>query len=58
MTMSVVRPLVGAVLGAAVGFAVYKFVGCRTGTCPLTGNPWIAMLWWGVIGVMVTTSPR
>jgi hypothetical protein len=56
--MSLVRPLVGAVVGAAVGFAVYKFVGCRTGACPLTGNPWIAMIWWGVIGAMVATSPR
>lgn len=58
MTMSLLRPILGAVIGAAVGFAFYKFVGCRSGACPLTGNPWIATVWWGVIGTMVAMSPR
>lgn len=56
--MSLFRPLIGAVIGAAVGFAIYKFVGCRTGACPLTGNPWIASVWWGAIGVMAAMSSR
>lgn len=30
------------VLGAALGYAYYHFVGCRTGTCPITSNPWIS----------------
>lgn len=58
MTMSLFRPLLGAVVGAAVGFAIYKFVGCRTGACPLTGNPWVAMMVWGAIGAMMASSPR
>ena len=58
MNVAILRPVLGAAVGAAVGFAVYKFVGCRTGTCPLTGNPWVAMFWWGFIGVMVALSPR
>lgn len=27
-------------LGAVAGFAWYRLVGCRTGVCPLTSNPW------------------
>lgn len=30
------------ILGAALGYAYYHFVGCRTGTCPITSNPWIS----------------
>lgn len=49
----IVRAVLGGVLGAAVGFAFYKFVGCRTGTCPLSANPFIAMFIWGMTGVLL-----
>lgn len=26
--------------GAVVGYLWYRLVGCRTGVCPLTQNPW------------------
>jgi len=26
-------------LGGALGFLYYKFIGCRTGVCPLTSTP-------------------
>jgi hypothetical protein len=48
-----IRTIIGGVLGALVGFAAYKFIGCRTGTCPLTANPYVAMTIWGLIGVMM-----
>ncbi len=53
---TVVRTLVGAAVGAAIGFAMYKFVGCRTGACPLTGNPYIAVFIWGVMGAIVASG--
>lgn len=51
-----VRTLMGAVAGAAVGFAMYKFIGCRTGACPLTANPYVAMLIWGVMGALLASG--
>ena len=51
--ISIVRVIVGGVIGVGIGFAMYKFVGCRTGACPLTGNPFIAMLLWGLMGALV-----
>ncbi|MCF7886286.1 MAG: DUF6132 family protein [Candidatus Marinimicrobia bacterium] len=36
--------------GAGLGYLYYKFIGCRTGTCPITSNPWISMIWGGLIG--------
>ena len=33
---------VTAGIGALLGFAWYYFVGCRTGACPITSNPWLS----------------
>jgi hypothetical protein len=41
-------------LGAAGGFLYYRFVGCKTGTCPITSNPWISTLYGALIGFMMT----
>jgi hypothetical protein len=51
--MGIIRVVVGGVIGAGIGFAMYKFVGCRTGACPLTGNPFIAMSIWGIAGALI-----
>ena len=51
-----IRTLIGGAVGAALGFAMYKFVGCTTGTCPLTANPFIAMAIYGGIGAMLAAG--
>ncbi len=48
-----VRIAIGAGVGAGLGFLMYRFVGCRTGACPLTANPYIAMAIWGLMGAMI-----
>lgn len=50
------KVVAGALAGAAVGFAMYRFIGCRTGACPLTGNPYMAMLIWGLMGALVAAG--
>ena len=52
----ILRTVVGIVAGGGLGFAYYKFVGCASGACPLTGNPWIATIYGGVIGLLIATS--
>jgi membrane protease YdiL (CAAX protease family) len=47
------RAAVVAVLCASAAFAYAHFVGCRTGTCPLTSNAWIASLYGGVTGAVL-----
>ena len=33
----------GIIVGAALGYGWYRVVGCTSGACPLTSNPYISM---------------
>lgn len=49
--------LVLFVLGGAVaGFLYYKFVGCRTGACPITSSPVISTLYGAGMGFLLGNS--
>lgn len=50
------RWVLPVVLGGLAGFLYYRFVGCRTGACPLTSNPWISTIYGAVIGVLLAGS--
>lgn len=47
------RTLVGAALGAAAGGAYAFFIGCKTGTCPLTGDVRVASVLFGFMGAVL-----
>jgi hypothetical protein len=49
----IIAIVVGIVIGGALGFANYKFIGCKTGTCPLSANPWISTFYGMLVGGMV-----
>lgn len=40
--------------GALAGLAYYTFVGCPTGTCPITSSPASTMLYTGMIGWLIS----
>lgn len=46
--------IISTIIGAGLGFAYYKFVGCKSGACPITSNPYISTLWGALIGFLVT----
>ena len=51
-----IRVLIGSVIGAVLGFAWYRFIGCSSGTCPITSNPWISTLYGALIGFMLAST--
>ncbi len=53
ITSVVIKIALGVVVGGVAGFALYKLVGCSTGACPLTSNPWISTLYGAVLGGLV-----
>ena len=42
-----------AVMGAIGGYLYYRFVGCASGACPITSNPYISTVYGGVIGTLI-----
>lgn len=48
----------GLVIGGLIGFAFYWFIGCSTGACPITSNPWISTIFGMVVGAMLSNSFR
>jgi len=45
--------ITGALLGGVGGYAYYYFVGCTSGTCPITSNPYISIVWGAVMGYLL-----
>lgn len=50
------RILIGATIGGGLGFGYYKLVGCSTGSCPLTSNPFMSTLYGLIVGILVASS--
>ncbi|MBC9811065.1 hypothetical protein H9Y05_01120 [Crocinitomicaceae bacterium CZZ-1] len=42
--------LIGIAIGVVAGYAYWKFVGCNSGTCPITSNPLNSILYGAVTG--------
>jgi Na+-transporting NADH:ubiquinone oxidoreductase subunit NqrB len=55
-TIMSLRLIIGVVVGGLLGFALYRFVGCSTGACPLTSNPWISTLYGMILGALFAGS--
>ena len=54
----ILRILIGILVGGGLGFAGYKFVGCSSGTCPLTSHPIVSTIYGAILGVLIATSFR
>jgi hypothetical protein len=53
---SLLKLALGVCVGGALGFAYYYFVGCRTGTCPITGSPIISTAYGSLIGGLIASG--
>ena len=45
---------IGAVVGGILGFfVIYKLIGCSSGSCPITANPYISTIYGIILGVLI-----
>lgn len=44
---------IGALLGALSGYLYYKYVGCITGTCAITSNPFRSTAYFAFFGAVL-----
>ena len=48
------RPALFTLAGVLVGLGYYYFVGCSTGSCPITSNPVSSMVYMGLVGWLLS----
>lgn len=41
-------------VGAALGFGYHRVVGCSSGACPITANPYLSTLYGALMGLFVS----
>jgi hypothetical protein len=47
------RRAVFGIIGAVGGLAYYHYIGCTSGSCPITGNPSLSSAYGALIGLLV-----
>jgi hypothetical protein len=53
----VMKYVLGALIGGVVGYLVlYRLIGCSTGACPITANPYISVIYGIIMGLLVAGS--
>ena len=51
---TIIRVVAGIILGGVAGYIYYIKVGCVSGTCAITSNPYLSIFWGAVIGYLVS----
>jgi len=52
--MVIGKSIIPMIIGGILGFSYYKFIGCSSGACPITSNPWISTLYGVLLGFMIS----
>jgi len=50
LSKKILLPLIGGLVGAALGFLYWNFVGCNSGGCAITSKPLNSTLYGSVMG--------
>ncbi|MBS1487530.1 MAG: hypothetical protein JST43_08055 [Bacteroidetes bacterium] len=45
--------ITGVLIGSASGWMYWKYIGCTSGSCPITSNPVHSTLYGAVMGVLL-----
>ncbi len=52
------KTIIFTLVGALAGFLYAFFVGCKTGTCPITSNKFIATIFMGFFGFVLSIDSK
>jgi hypothetical protein len=48
------KVILGTISGAVLGYLYYRFIGCASGSCPITSNKYISALYGAILGLLFT----
>lgn len=48
--------IAGIIVGGVAGFLFYKFIGCTSGACPITRNPYLSTIYGMALGFLITRA--
>jgi len=51
------KPFAGIMIGGIGGFLYYYFIGCSSGSCAITSNPYMSTIMGGFLGYFLLNSP-
>jgi hypothetical protein len=51
-----IRLVTGGVVGGLLGYGVYRFIGCSSGACPITSNPWVSTFVGMLVGALLSKA--
>ncbi len=52
------KRVVFGLAGALGGFTYYYFIGCATGTCPISSNPYVSTAYGTLVGLLVPAQKK
>ncbi len=56
MNKNYIKIIAGAAIGALGGFLYWYFIGCTSGTCPISSSPVISTIWGALIGGLLFSA--
>jgi hypothetical protein len=51
------KQVLPAVVGAVAGYLYYRYIGCSSGQCAISSNPYMSTIWGGFLGYFLMNSP-
>ena len=51
------RPFLSIVIGGLGGYLYYYFIGCSSGSCPITSNPYLSIIIGGLFSFLLVGTP-
>ena len=45
--------IIGGIIGAVGGYLYYIYIGCDSGSCPITSSPTMSVIWGAVMGGLI-----